>query len=177
MNHFKNVVLFFILSIVFTKDIAAQKAALHDKINEDMYKNFSQAYANSDYELFASIHNSDMLRISGNGGEIKSVDQYLEGYKKRWSTPSKNSIKIEFRLFERILSDTIVSDRGIYKVTYISDKNETQYSYGKFHVLLRLEDEQWKILMDYDSNENKTVTEETFLAAYALKAYEKYCPQ
>jgi len=71
------VVLFIFNTIHF---VSAQAALLHKKINQDMYGNFSEAFKKLDYSLFASIHSKEMIRISGNGGEIKNVKKYLEGY-------------------------------------------------------------------------------------------------
>lgn len=155
--------------------INAQESSIHDKINLDMYDNFSKAYKTSDYNLFASIHSKEMIRVSGDGGSIKKVDQYLKGYQKRWSVPKKNPPSIDFRLLERVHSDSLVSDRGIYKVTYTSEDNQTTYSYGKFHVILKLEDGNWKIALDYDSNENKSITKTSFDNAFTLSEYSKYC--
>lgn len=159
----------FVLQVGFT-----QKATIHDKINADMYGNFSKAFETLDYKLFASIHSDDMIRISGNGGEIKDVTAYLKGYQKRWSDPNRKPSPIDFRLFERIYSDDLVSDRGIYRVTYTNDKGDVQYSFGQFHVLLRLENNSWKILIDYDSNENKTINQESYTKAFSLSDSKNY---
>ncbi|GAA4274690.1 hypothetical protein GCM10022258_39860 [Aquimarina gracilis] len=157
--------------------VHAQEKQLHQKINRDMYENFSKAFATIDYDLFASIHCKAMIRISGNGGEIKNVKKYLEGYQERWSDTNQKPAPIDFRLLERITSDSLVSDRGIYRVTYVNDTKETKYSYGKFHVLLKLEDNNWKILMDYDSNENNSINKESFDNAFPLTEYKKYWKQ
>ncbi|MBQ0734094.1 YybH family protein [Aquimarina celericrescens] len=163
-----------IIILCFTQVMMAQSELIHQKINQDMYGNFSEAFATLDYDLFASIHSQEMIRVSGNGGEIKDWKTYLEGYKKRWSDPSQKSALIDFRLLERITSDSLVSDRGIYRVTYPNNSGKTKYSYGKFHVLLRLEDNYWKIIMDYDSDENKSIDKESFEIAFPLSEYKKY---
>lgn len=163
-----------IFFIVFVTQISAQENALHQKINKDMYENFSKAFETLDYKIFASIHSKEMIRISGNGGEIKNAKLYLEGYQKRWSDSSRKPAPIDFRLLERVTSDSLASDRGIYRVTYTNDQNETKYSYGKFHVILKLEDGNWKIVMDYDSDENKTINKTSYDAAFSLSEYKKY---
>ncbi|WP_109299015.1 DUF4440 domain-containing protein [Aquimarina sp. AU474] len=166
-----------ILLIICINGIVGQKASIHDKINADIYKEFSKAFETLDYDLFASIHSKEMIRISGNGGEIKNATTYLEGYQKRWSDPNRKTATIDFRLFERIYSDSLVSDRGIYKVVYTNDKNQLKTSYGQFHLLLKPEDENWKISLDYDSNENKTITKESFETAYPISEYKSYWKQ
>jgi len=168
------VVLFIFNAIHF---VSAQAALLHKKINQDMYGNFSEAFKKLDYSLFASIHSKEMIRISGNGGEIKNVKKYLEGYEKRWNNPKTIASPIDFRLFERVTSDSLVSDRGIYRSTYKNDKGEIKHFYGQFHVLLRLENNSWKILIDYDSNENHTINIDSFEKAFLLSDYKKYWKQ
>jgi len=164
-----------ILIISCINFLSAQEEELHQKINQDMYGNFSEAFGKLDYSLFASIHSKEMIRISGgNGGEIKSVKKYLDGYKKRWSDPKRKASPIDFRLFERVISDSLVSDRGIYRVTYKNDKGETNYSYGQFHVLLQMENGSWKILIDYDSNEKNTINKNSYDASFSLSDYKKY---
>ncbi|PKV52079.1 uncharacterized protein DUF4440 [Aquimarina sp. MAR_2010_214] len=154
--------------------VAQEEDAIHEKINADMYGNFSKAFETLDYDLFASIHSKEMIRISGNGGKIEKANVYLKGYQKRWSVPSKKSAPIDFRLFERIYSDSLVSDRGIYRVTYINDNNQTKYSYGQFHVVLKMEDGDWKIWMDYDSNENKSINKDNYDTAFSISEYKTY---
>ncbi|AXT50074.1 hypothetical protein D1818_04220 [Aquimarina sp. BL5] len=164
-----------ILILGSTFFLSAQEEELHQKINQDMYGNFSEAYEKLDYSLFASIHSKEMIRISGgNGGEIKNVKKYMESSQKRWSDPKTKASPIDFRLFERVTSDSLVSDRGIYRVTYKNDKGEAKYSYGQFHVVLRLEDSFWKILIDYDSNEKNTINKQSFDDAFSLSDYKKY---
>jgi hypothetical protein len=152
----------------------AQEDAIHKKINADMYGKFSKAFKTLDYDLFASIHSKEMIRISGNGGEIKKASAYLKGYQKRWNVPSKKPVPIDFRLFERVYSDSLVSDRGIYRATYIDDNNQTKYSYGQFHVVLKKEDKSWKIWIDYDSDENKTINKDNYDTAFSISEYKKY---
>ncbi len=166
------VVIFFVAC--FNNSTNAQKATIHDKINADIYLKFSEAFETLDYDLFASIHSEDMIRIAGNAGEIKIAKTYLEEYKKRWDTPNKNPPIINFRLFERVLSDSIVSDRGIYKVTYTNKKKQRKNSFGQFHILFKLENKNWKIILDYDSNENKRINGDSYNEAFALSDFKKY---
>ncbi|WP_378173044.1 hypothetical protein [Aquimarina sp. SS2-1] len=169
----KKLFMIFVLGCVFF--LSAQDEKFHQKINQDMYGNFSEAFQKLDFTLFESIHSKKMIRISGGeGGEIRSVKEYLAGYKKRWNDPKKKASPIHFRLFERITSDSIVSDRGIYRVTYKNDQGETEYSYGQFHVLLQLENGFWKILIDYDANENNTINKTSYDKAYQLSDYQNY---
>ncbi|MFD2564772.1 hypothetical protein [Aquimarina rubra] len=173
MSRIKYIAVSFVF-LLLSWDSYSQEEQLHQKINQDMYGKFSEAFQKLDFSLFESIHSKEMIRISGNGGEIKNVKAYLKGYKKRWGDPKTKPSPISFRLFERITSDSLVSDRGIYRGTYKNDKDETKHFYGQFHLLLQLENDFWKILIDYDSDENNTINQASYENAFALTDYKKY---
>jgi hypothetical protein len=49
----------------------------------------------------------------------------------------------------------------------VTEPDSTQRIYfGKFHVILERESDTWKISMDYDSNENGTIDEKSFINAF-----------
>ena len=79
-------------------------------------------------------------------------------------------MKIEFRFIERISSEGKASERGIYKLTVTTGRNEPQFYFGKFHVILTKET-KWKLLMNYDSDEYGTIGEEDFFAADDINKY------
>jgi len=45
--------------------------------------------------------------------------------------------------------------------------------YGKFHVILVKENDQWEILVDYDSVENNTIDATTYNMALAIDDFDK----
>ncbi len=83
-----------------------------------------------------------------------------------------NSISLRF--FERINNDSIASERGIYKLIRIDDKKEKQTYYGQFHVLFAKENNSWKIVMDYDSNEGNTIGEKEYLKAKGINELDEF---
>jgi hypothetical protein len=61
------------------------------------------------------------------------------------------------RFIQRIAANGKAFEVGYYKTTSVDTTNgKTRIGYGKFHVLLRKENNIWKILMDEDANENTT---------------------
>jgi len=143
------------------------------EINSQVWKTFTKAFETYDYTLFSSIHSPNLIRINGDGKSIKLFPEYIEGYKNRWSNKNENQT-ISFRFLERIANKDYASERGIYKLTVnLNTVNERSY-YGKFHVLLKREDELWKLIMDYDSSELNTINEASYNAAFAIDDYKKY---
>ena len=138
-----------------------------------MWSKFSQAFDALDYQSIAEIHTKDLIRIPG-GKQLLDYDNYIMTYKIDFEQAkrTKATRAISFRFFERIHNDSIASEKGVYKVVM---GNLTYY--GKFRVLLKKEDGDWKIFMDYDSNEGGTVGEKDFTSAVAMTDLNRFIKQ
>ncbi|MBX7220699.1 MAG: nuclear transport factor 2 family protein [Blastocatellia bacterium] len=156
------------------QDPAADRATLLKEINRDIWLPFAKAFAEDKAEDFISLHSKDMIRAEGNGKRILSLSQYAENTRKSFKTriEAGGKIEIHFRFLERIVNPQFASERGIFEFVAISPKGETAKFYGKFHVFSRKETGTWKILVDYDSNEGKTINEESFKSAAALDDFK-----
>jgi hypothetical protein len=49
-----------------------------------------------------------------------------------------------------------------------------QIFYEKFHLILKKYNDEWKLVVDYDSNEGGSIGEEEFMKAYSLDDYDKF---
>ncbi|TYA71507.1 nuclear transport factor 2 family protein [Seonamhaeicola marinus] len=158
--------------LLFSISLFSQNTELK-AINSQLWTNFTKAYELLDYNLFASIHANDLVRVSGNSKTISNKTTYIDKYIKWW-TDNDRKQTISFRFLERIVSNNKASERGIYKLTIgPNTQNEKSY-YGKFHVILTKENSIWKILVDYDSSENDTIDETSYLNAFAIDDFEKF---
>ena len=142
-------------------------------INTDLWENFTKAFETLDYELFSRLHSDDLIRVNGDSKSVKGKTVYIEGYKKRWATKEINQT-ISFRFLERISNNEKASERGIYRLTRNLNTQYEQSYYGKFHVILKKENEKWKILVDYDSSENNSIDEDSYQKAFDIEDFEKY---
>lgn len=152
--------------------VNAQNHETLKSVNLEIWANFTKAYETLDYDLFASIHSDSLIRISGNSKHIKDKQTYIDGYKKWWNDTSLNHT-ISFRFLERIYNAEKVSERGIYKLTRNPNTAEEKSFYGKFHVIHKKENGKWKIFMDYDSSENESINEASYLNANAIDDFSK----
>ncbi|MDT0557550.1 hypothetical protein RM697_02745 [Ichthyenterobacterium sp. W332] len=163
-----------ILLLIFNVNLFAQdKHEALKAINADIWQNFTKAYETLDYDLFASIHDSSLLRVSGNQKTIRSFENYMNGYKDRWKTSTRKQT-ITFRFIERIVNKTNASERGIYKLTINPGKESEESYYGKFHVLHKNINGKWKIIFDYDSTENNSIDESSYTKAFSINDFLKY---
>ncbi|AUP77818.1 nuclear transport factor 2 family protein [Flavivirga eckloniae] len=162
------------LLIILCNKVTAQNINELREINTQIWSNFTKSFETLDYQLFESLHSDDLIRV--NGGDYKSIkrkDAYLGTYKSRW-TDSSIKQTISFRFLERISKDGMSSERGIYKFTINPDTESQKSYYGKFHVILKKKDNRWKILIDYDSTENKSINEASYNEAFPLDEFSSY---
>ena len=145
-------------------------------INNDVYSKFYQAFDSLDVSLMESIHSKKVIRIPAYRNTILNYKDYMKEYKHIFEETKKNngSLNISLRFTERLNNDSVASERGIYKFTTNKDREDEQVYYAKFQVILIKEENTWKILMDYDSNENNTIGEEDFNKAYGMNEFEKF---
>lgn len=169
MKTFKYLIFFVCLS----NQLPAQNNECLTNINNEIWLNFTKAFETFDYELFASLHSNDLVRVGGNSKLLRNKTDYINGYANRWET-NKTPQTISFRFLERICNETKASERGIYKLTVNKGLPNEQSFYGKFHVIMVKENNQWKLLVDYDSNEGNTINEKSYNSAFAIDDFEKY---
>ena len=164
---------FFVVAVI---EVRANSIKRLQDINNDVHKQFYQAYDSLDYKLMESIHSKKLIRVPADRNTILNYEEYMKQDKNSFEHTKKNNgtLNIELRFFERLNNDSVASERGIYKFTINKGREDEQIYYGKFHVLLIKEDDTWKILMDYDSNENNTIGEEDFDNAYEMNNFEKF---
>ena len=159
--------LVFCLMSIYT---SAQYIDVFEQINKDVWYRFYAAYDSLDYTISEAIHTSDVMRIPANQGQIIDYKSYMNGIKTSFEHAREKgeTRSISLRFFERLANDSIASERGIYKFTLNKGNQDERNYYGQFHVLLVNRNGKWKILMDYDSNENNTIGEEDYQSAHAI---------
>jgi hypothetical protein len=81
----------------------------------------------------------------------------------------KVKLNIELHFTERINNANQAIDVGVYKTTWTAADGKSGAGYGRFHVVLRKESGTWKILVDTDSSEGRTIGETQFLAAKPME--------
>lgn len=143
-------------------------------INNQVWKPFTKAIMTQDVNGFIAVHSTDVVRAELNDNQVKDYTTYLAGMEKSWpgwkEYNQKNSVQytFELRFLQRISNGTLAYEVGYFKNESIT-AGQKRVSYGKFQVALRKENGTWKILVDSDSNEGGTITEEIFQKAKSLE--------
>ena len=138
----------------------SQADSLQKQINEQVWKPFIKTFNNNDNEGFRKVHSPDLIRVMNDDNQVLGYEEYLapvpDSVKAKWGNWSH---QIELRFVQRIASNGKAFETGYYKTTAANaDTGEKRVSYGKFHVLLRKEQGEWKILMDQDAKEDADET-------------------
>lgn len=169
----RKIILICICFISFSRGYCQYQDNFKDINN--LWLQFYQAFDSLDYPLMAKIHSKNLIRISG-GEKISDYQTYIDGYKFRFEKARKNheTSEISLRFFERINNDSTASERGIYRLIRNKNKKNEQTYYGQFHVILRMENNDWKIFMDYDSNPDNRIGEKDYLESIPLDNYKEF---
>jgi ketosteroid isomerase-like protein len=113
------------------------------------------------------VHSKDVVRSARDGKTVWNWEEYkksqTEGDQEDIKAKRKRTLTLRFT--ERIVSNDLAVEVGVYKTSYLLVDGKTMDYYGRFHVVLRKENGVWKILVDTDSSENGTIGEKDFLAA------------
>lgn len=146
------------------------------ELDRDIWLPFIKAYGEGNPDGYIALHSKSFVRPMGDAKRIDTYEQWASGTRGMFKSFADRGAKmsIQFRFLERFANAESASERGIYEFTRINANGETRKAYGKFHVITRKEDGKWKILVDYDSTEGRTIDEAAFKAAHAQDDYAKY---
>ena len=164
--------LLIVMVMAVTFSASAQSECLK-VINDQVWAPFTKAYETHDADLFGSIHHSEFIRASGGTKSLEFKESYIDGYVRRWANP-RGKQTISFRFLERFCNEETASERGIYKLTIGPGTENERSFYGKFHVILKKENGNWRLLVDYDSSEGNTINAASYEEAFAIDDLEKY---
>ena len=165
-----------IFLLVLINPVKAKGTKNLEDINNQVWSKFYQVFDSLDHDLMESIHSKHLIRIPADRKTILNYKEYLDQYKLTFSKikQNKGTLNISLRFLERINNNSVASEKGIYKLIINQNKGNEKVIYGKFHVILIKEDTVWKILMDYDSNENNTIGKEDFNNAHEINDFKKH---
>jgi ketosteroid isomerase-like protein len=150
-------------------DMVAQNA--QQEINDQVWTPFIQTFNNYDTDGFMALHSKDVVRSPRDSKAVWNWNEYYQREKKGDAEEKTSGVKrdLTLRFTERIAGDDLAVDVGIYKTTITRSDGKIQSFYGRFHVVLRKENNTWKILVDTDSSEGQTINEQHFLKAQSMK--------
>jgi ketosteroid isomerase-like protein len=141
------------------------------EINAQVWKPFIQSFNNRDTKTFMDLHSKDVVRSPRDAKAVWSWSEYFQQQERgdNRERELKSTRQLELRFTERIADNDQAIEVGIYKTTYIEPGGLSKSYYGRFHVVLRKENNIWKILVDTDSSEANSISEKAFLEAVSME--------
>ncbi|MBX2828794.1 MAG: nuclear transport factor 2 family protein [Flavobacteriaceae bacterium] len=133
---------------------------LAQEVDEQVWEPFKNSYANGDAVTFNAIHTDDIIRITNDG--FRQGQEYKDANTQWLSKSGRKARTIDFVFEHRIYSEDTAYEIGYYKIVYNGDEENAHYA--RFTVLLRKENDRWRIAQDWDTSEinGKKVTVEDF---------------
>jgi uncharacterized protein (TIGR02246 family) len=143
---------------------------LLDELNRDIWHPFRRTYRAGDLEGFLALYDPDLIRAGGPTKEVCGFDTFAADMRSWFTTVSARgeSLDVEFRFTERIAAGALASERGYARVTVTLAGTGNRVLHSRFHVFARKLDDRWRIVADYDSNEDGGITPEMFAAAGSM---------
>lgn len=167
----KNFILF-----IFTLTFINVRAQQDQKdINDQVWIPFTKAIMTQDVEGFVKVHSKDLVRAERDSKKVLTLSEYQKRMVASWpkwkEQIAKDKLKyiFELRFTERISNGTQAFEVGYFQNEVTKPNGEIQKDYGRFQVALRKENGIWKILVDSDSSEGRSITEKDFLEAKTLQ--------
>lgn len=141
------------------------------QIDDEVWIPFFAASNAFDAAGFLAVQSKDLVRISADSKQIYELDRYQTEIREGFKRARERGIvrKSEVRFLERIVSGHLAYETGYFRSQATLPGGEVRIRYTKFEFVLRKEGGRWKILVDKDTAENGTITEEMFQAAAPMR--------
>jgi hypothetical protein len=125
---------------------------LFAELNRDIWHPFVRSYADLDAAAFLALNSPDLMRASGTSGQVQDYAGYATELREFFAMVAGNGdrIGIDFRFTERLASDALASERGVFRVSVVPAGGEPRARYGRFHSYARKSDGRWRLAADYD---------------------------
>lgn len=163
------------LALLIAFGISAHAQTDQQTINQQVWIPFTKAIMTQDIETFIQLHSKDVIRVERDSKQIMNYEKYASDLQKSWpawkesQSVEKTRYTFELRFLERISNGDQAFEVGYFKNELVNAKGEKFVSFGQFHVALRKENGVWKILVDSDSDNNRSITEAMFLSAKPME--------
>jgi len=159
-----------LLSLCFYVAAAQSKQDSIRTIEETLVKRSAAAFANYQYDEQFNLVSDDVTLVLTDLSKIENKQGYKDIIKRIGETQKGRGItrSIQFRYHKFIINSDLTYAEGIFKISLTNPAEaspRTQYS--AFTHIYRLENGQWKVLMDSHTT-NPGLTEGDFLKAKAI---------
>lgn len=148
-------------------------ADLLSEINRDVWMPFRAAYASRNADAFIALNAEDVIRVEGNSGWVGGFEEYAARLREwfQWVVVQQGSLDLRFRFLERHVGADAASERGVYRLALSHPETDERLWFGRFHTLSRKRAGVWRIVFDYDTDEDGTVNQQIYDQAVGMTEY------
>ncbi|WP_396591006.1 DUF4440 domain-containing protein [Allomuricauda sp. R78024] len=144
---------------------------IQNEIDKNLWKSFQKAFETLDGEALNATYAEEVLRVTPQG--IDTENTFKSGNLERFKKNKADgiSISLDFWFDSRRTNETTSYEVGFYRIGFTDKNDETNYSYGQFHIVLKKIEGQWKITQDWDTAtiNGNPITEADFAKNSILK--------
>ncbi|GIG62624.1 hypothetical protein Lfu02_69960 [Longispora fulva] len=135
------------------------------ELDREFWHPFSATFAAGDLAAHMALHTPDVIRVEADHGWLGGLAEYTRRTGEFLAEMSALGTKVDlqFRFSERHITSDLASERGVYRLN-LTTNDEQRSVYGSFHTIARKQDGNWRLAVDYSSNEGGTITAEDFEA-------------
>ncbi|NNE76450.1 MAG: nuclear transport factor 2 family protein [Pricia sp.] len=139
-----------ITSFAFAQEIESTKE-IEKTVNANMWKPFKAALESRDWKTYTNLHTDDILRVNKWG--IRRGLDYKNHIKQSYQKEDSNTRTFDLWLESRSYLENIGYEVGYYRMITKSPDGKIHKSYGRFHVVLKKVNGEWKIAQDWDTED------------------------
>lgn len=147
--------LLYLTLFLMVTSMTAQKSpeVIQKEIDQTVWKPFKKAFETVDGKALNNTYAERVLRVTPEG--IDTKDAFKRANFERFSQNKKDgvSISLDFWFDDRKTNQTTSYEVGFYRIGFTLKGEDTQYSYGQFHIVLEKLEGFWKITQDWDTTE------------------------
>lgn len=143
----------YVLTLLLFSGMILNAQTAKEQINAQVWKPFIRHFSEGNTDAFMALHSKDVIRF-GLQGKPASMDWetyragQLRGDERDRQEKRKRTIDLRFEY--RAAVDSFAYETGFYRTSYEQEGQPRQDYFGKFNVILKKEQGQWKILLDSD---------------------------
>lgn len=150
-NNITSLLYFIIILIVTPMSAQINTEDIQNKIDQTVWKPFKKAFETLDGEALNNTYADQVIRVTPQAIDTENVfkkentDRFLQNKK------NGDQISLDFWFDDRKTNETTSYEVGFYRIGFTSKEDQTQYSYGQFHIVLEKIKGSWKITQDWDT--------------------------
>lgn len=152
------------LALVATAAFGEARAVENDvarEIDAQVWIPMLAASDRFDAEGFLAVQSPDLVRVSIDRNEVYGLDRYSRELVAGFARARERGIarRSDIRFLTRTHSNGLARDTGIFRSETVMPNGEKRLGYTAFEMILRKEQERWKILVDQDTTRGGAISE------------------